>query len=129
LPGAKQEWTQITGFWWYYVAVRKEFIMNINGVDEQYMRGITGEDDNFAFRMDASGVPLIRNGEILGIHQNHSEADLEDIHSVRQDAPAWRRLRNNNIKLLNSWFVKREALANKDIDWGSAKAIVKKEIF
>lgn len=129
VKGATDEKSQLGGFWWYYVAVRKEHIMNINGVDERYMRGITAEDDNFAFRMYQSGVPLIRNPGIVGIHQDHSNSDQSDLHSIRQNANEWGKLRNHNIALLNDWFKTKDAVANKNIDWGSNNAIIKKEIF
>lgn len=129
IPGAMQEKGQLGGFWWYYVAVRKEHLMNINGVDERYMNGITAEDDNFAFRMDLSGVPLIRNHNIIGIHQDHSREDKLDLHSVR-DTNFWQELRNTNIRLFNNWFINHEScIANIDIDWGTDNAIIKQEIF
>lgn len=129
VKGAMDEKGQLGGFWWYYVAVRTEHIMNINGVDEMYMKGITAEDDNFAFRMYHSGVPLIRNHSIIGIHQDHSETDGSDLHSVRLNKKEWDILRNHNVNLLNNWFVTQDPIANKDIDWGSDNTIVKKEIF
>lgn len=129
LPGAKHIVSQLTGFWWYYVAVRKEHILAINGVDEQYMKGIAGEDDNFAFRMYEYGVPLVRHPAILGIHQDHSKEDKKDLHSVRDNTNIWTELRNHNITLLNSWHDKKTIIANKNIDWGTEKAIIKEEIF
>lgn len=127
---ATQDTDHCKGFWWYYVAVKKEFIMAIGGVDERFMEGITAEDDNFAFRLNAFGVPLIRDQEIIGIHQNHTREDGNDLHAVRSKNPnTWTFLRNHNINLLNSWWRTENPVANQGIDWGTNDAIIEKEIF
>lgn len=125
LPGAKDCTAQLGGFWGYYIAIRKEHLMEIHGFDEEYMKGIAADDDNFAFRVDAFGVPLIRNNTILGIHQDHSREDKSDLHSIRKnDINLWNELRDHNIRLLNGWHKDRKYLANENIDWGSEQAII-----
>lgn len=132
LVGAKYDVSVINGWWWYYIAVRKEHFLSINGVDERFMLGISGEDDDFANRMSHSGVPLIRNPSIEGIHQDHSEEDKKDLHSFRFDGSKWREFRRHNEIILNKWnrssLKEREAVANKVIDWGSENAIIEKVI-
>jgi len=111
------------------VAVRKEHILAINGVDERFMEGMTGEDDNFALRMAYSGVPLFRDKMIEGIHQDHSVSDKNDVHSIRFNKKQWEKLRNHNGKLLKDWAKSLNPIANVNINWGSDDAIIKKEIF
>lgn len=129
IPGAKEDVSVTKGWWWYYIAVRKEHVLAINGVDERYMRGVTGEDDNFAARLIASGVPLARNTTIEGIHQDHSREDRDERHGFRFDKRKWRRFRRHNINLMSGWSKTKEPVANKTIDWGSFNAIIEKEIF
>jgi GT2 family glycosyltransferase len=104
-------------------------LLAINGIDERFMEGMTGEDDDFALRMSHSGVPLYRNHEIIGIHQDHSREDKNDIHSFRFNKKTWNGLRNFNWKLLVAWRKHKDPVANKNINWGSDDAIIKMEIF
>jgi hypothetical protein len=130
LQGAKADATVTKGWWWYYMGARKEHIFAINGVDEEYMKGIAGEDDNFANRLMASGLPLKRNHAILGIHQDHSREDKkEDWHKWRFDRREWRRLRNYNDRLFTKWMETKQPVANTEIEWGSENAIIDKETF
>jgi GT2 family glycosyltransferase len=93
------------------------------------MLGITGEDDDFANRMRALGVPLQHSEEIVLIHQNHSEEDTKNsVHSWRFDAKKWNELRRGNVKMLREWFKNRDPIANKNINWGNFNAIIKERI-
>jgi len=129
IRGSKADVSVTKGFWWYYIAVRKEHLMSINGVDERFMRGISGEDDDLARRMKRSGVPLVREPSIEGIHQDHSAEDKKDLHAFRFNSKQWNKLRRINEKLLNSWNRTKNTVANTNIDWGSSEAIIKKENF
>jgi len=129
IPGAKADPSVTFGWWWYYIAVRKEHILAINGVDEKFMKGITGEDDDFALRMSFSGVPLIREHRIVGIHQDHTRNDKNDLHSFRYDKREWKRLRTINTNFLHEWIKYKNPVANEHIDWGSENAIIKVETF
>lgn len=129
ISGSKADTSVITGWWWYYMSIRKEHLLAINGVDEKYMLGIAAEDDNIALRIKASGVPLVREPNIEGIHQDHSKEDREDKHSFRFDKRKWNELRKINVEMLKAWEKSREPVANRGIDWGSEKAIIEKEIF
>lgn len=129
IPGATHDSSVFAGWWWYYVAVRKEYVFNINGVDERFMLGIAGEDDNFAMRMSCSGIPLIRSDHIIGIHQDHSEEDKKDHHSFRFNKNNFNTLANINRKFLEEWKISKNPIANKDINWGTDMAILKHEVF
>ena len=129
IPGSKADASVLKGWWWYYVAVRKEHLMAINGVDEKFMEGMTGEDDNFALRMSHSGVPLFREHGIVGIHQDHTANDKKDIHAFRFDKRTWKQLRDVSHRLSVEWARTRDPVANRGIEWGTYNAIIKEEIF
>jgi glycosyltransferase involved in cell wall biosynthesis len=128
INGAKADSSVTKGWWWYYVAVRKEHLLEINGVNEEFMRGMTGEDDDFAIRMSYSGVPLCRNHEIIGIHQDHSVEDKNDLHCIRYNKKKWHSLRNYSSTLLRSWARNKDPITNKNIEWGKLDAIIVREI-
>lgn len=130
IEGAKAIDGCTKGWWWYYVAVRKEHLLGIRGVDERFMLGIAGEDDDFARRMSHYGVPLKRDTRIVGIHQDHSAEDKKsENHSFRFDRRKWKSLRSHNTRLLREWLSKRDPVTNKNIDWGSFDAIIEEETF
>jgi glycosyltransferase involved in cell wall biosynthesis len=118
------------GFWWYYAAARKEYIMTARGVDERFMQGISGEDDDFAARMRFLGLQLLHDFDIIGIHQNHSREDrTSKIHKLRFDRSRWRNLRAHNLALLRECRRVGDPIVNKEINWGAEEAIVDMEIF
>ena len=82
--GAKAEIFPVNSFYWFIGAVRRDHIMAINGVDEQYLRGVYGEDDDFRIRIQMNkGLPKFIK-QIEGIHQNHigQENGHRDRHSA-----------------------------------------------
>jgi len=118
------------GFWWYYAATRKEYIMTARGVDERFMLGISGEDDDFAARMRFLGLRLMHDHDILGIHQNHSREDRVDAtHKFRFNRSKWRNLRAYNLGLLMDCRKSGDPIVNKGINWGAEEAIVDMEVF
>lgn len=130
LPAARESKPDLAGFWWYYAAIRKEYVLKIHGVDEKYMEGICGEDDDFANRLSFLGLELKHNKKIVGIHQNHSREDKKDtVHNIRFDKQLWRKMRNHNLRLLEACKNVCDPIANKNIDWGTEEAIIDKEIF
>jgi len=129
IPGALDNPAPLKGWWWYYIAIQKEHMLNIHGVDERFMLGIAGEDDDLANRIMRWGVPLTRHPEVVGLHQEHSHEDSMDaLHSWRFDRRKWHSLRQHNIKLLREWFTDKNPVANRDIDWGCFDAIIKERI-
>lgn len=130
INGAIAGQPDLTGFWWYYAAARKEYILNINGIDERYMLGISGEDDDFAERMSLSGIKLLHDRRITGIHQDHTREDrLHPDHKFRFNKREWDNLRNLNCALLEKCMNGDEFIVNKNIEWGTEKAIIYKEVF
>jgi glycosyltransferase involved in cell wall biosynthesis len=118
------------GFWWYYAATRKEYIMTTRGVDERFMLGMTGEDDNFADRMRFLGLSIFHDHKILGIHQNHTREDRSDrTHKMRFNEEQWLDLRNNNVKLLWDCRKSGDPIVNKGINWGAEEAILEMKVF
>jgi len=118
------------GFWWYYAATRKEYIMTVRGVDERFMLGITAEDDDFAERMRFLGLKLAHDFEIIGIHQNHSREDrTSTTHGWRFNETKWRNMRAHNMKLLYDRKRSGDPIVNKGIDWGTDIAILDMEVF
>jgi glycosyltransferase involved in cell wall biosynthesis len=114
-------------FYWFFCATKKENIMAINGCDEEFMRGICGDDDDFANRINEYGSEKIHNYQIVGIHQDHSKEDRADPLRRRRDK-TWEAARMINTKYLEEWTTKRnkEVIVNKNRDWGSDKLIVGK---
>ncbi len=131
INGAKADKTINNGWWWYYLAVRKSHLLDMRGVDERFMLGISGEDDDLANRLIAKKLEMTRNHDIICIHQDHSLEDKSDsLHSWRYNNVEWRRLRSNNESLLNEWRIKKnKVITNENIDWGSFDAIIEKEEF
>jgi len=52
-------------------AVPKKLLEAINGIDEEYMRGLSYEDTDTGRRMMAAGARLVHDDGIIGIHQWH----------------------------------------------------------
>jgi len=113
--------------YWYFMAVAKENVEKIGGVDERFCQGFCAEDDDFANRMRFNGiVPVFEHG-ILGIHQDHSEIDkLSKKHSLRKTLDG-KFLRNKNINLMNENKKNKLVIANKTHIWGNADLVIHHE--
>jgi len=113
--------------YWYLMAVKKEYVEKIGGVDEAFAKGFCAEDDDFSNRMERSGVMPVFEHKMIGIHQDHSREDrLDAKHSIRK-TPEGQRLRRKNTMLWKSNTVKGVVEVNKDHTWGDTKVIVKHE--
>lgn len=63
--------------YWYIGFVKKKHAEAINGVNESYLQGVYGEDDEVKERLRSHGVLPALNKGIRGIHIDHShEGDL-----------------------------------------------------
>lgn len=63
--------------YWYIAFLKKKYHEDINGVDERYMEGVYGEDDDWKERLRSHGVLPELNKNIRGIHIDHTyEGDL-----------------------------------------------------
>ena len=113
-------------FYWFFCATKKENIMAINGCDEEFMRGICGDDDDFANRINIL-APKTHDFRIIGIHQDHSFEDRGDKKRIRRNR-TWEEARIRNTKYLQEWYTKRnkDPVANKNRHWGSSKLIIEK---
>lgn len=114
-------------FYWFFCASKKENIMTINGCDEEFMRGICGDDDDFANRINEFGATKVHDFRILGIHQDHSLEDKKDSKRIRRNKN-WEIARIRNTNYLREWETLRnkDPIANKNLDWGSEKIIISK---
>lgn len=131
LPGAKDNCHTCPPHppaYWYWMVANKKDVFNIFGVDERFLQGITGEDDDFSNRMKLSGVKPLFDHSMIGIHQNHSEINKIGDHSIRF-TPKWKELRNTNLKLLKENIDNKTFVVNKDHIWGDPNVIVGIDFF
>lgn len=132
IPGAKEECMTMPPHppaYWYFMAVAKEHIMTIGGVDERFLGGLCGEDDDFSNRMKLAGVTPVFEPRILGIHQDHSREDAGDgIHIDRHEGPGYN-FWVHNIKLLKANIASKDPVTNKEHEWGSSDLIVLDETY
>jgi glycosyltransferase involved in cell wall biosynthesis len=114
--------------YWYCMAVAKKHVMQIGGVDERFLGGICGEDDDFANRMRFVGITPVFEHKIIGIHQNHDSCDSCNLkHNIRQ-SQKWNDLRNHNLNLMYENIKNKDPFANKTHVWGNLETI-EKEVF
>lgn len=131
LPGAKHNCHSCPPHppaYWYWMVANKKDVFKISGVDERFMQGISGEDDDFANRMKLSGTFTLFDHSMIGIHQNHLSANKIGDHSVRF-TPKWKELRETNLKFLRENIDNKTFVANSDHVWGDPGVIVSKEFF
>lgn len=128
LPQARVRDITHDTFYWFICAVKKAHVMEIGGCDEEYMKGICGDDDDFANRIDALGVKKVHDFRMVGIHQDHSIEDRLDP-KRRRKSPAWEQARMRNTKYLDDWYTARQKTpyANKGRDWGSERVVLHRE--
>ncbi len=127
LPQSRVQDITAKTFYWFWMACKKSRIMEINGCDEEFMRGICGDDDDFANRICEAGAEKIHNYDIKGIHQDHRAEDRNDPKRTRWDA-IWEPARLRNTRYLEEWAQRgREAVANQGRDWGSDKLVIYQE--
>lgn len=128
-PTAKMRDITHNTYYWFICAVKREHIMAINGCDEEYMKGICGDDDDFANRIDALGIKKTHDFRIEGIHQDHTAEDRLDP-KRRRRSNVWEVARLRNTKYLDDWYTvrNRTPYANLNRDWGSDRLILSKHV-
>ena len=109
--------------YWFLSFLRREIAVRVGGVDEEYLRGVYGEDDDFRDRVRLSGVPLVRNDSIRGIHLDHSD----EKHWKQQRASAhWREAGERNrarYRAAQALGKSRPWRTNTGKDWGSDRCV------
>lgn len=123
IGGAKDSWPGHNTWYWYIMGVRKDWVFTVNGVDEIYMLGCCGEDDDFRNRIDWAGCSPQDDLEVVGIHQNHSD---EGDHRLRDDR-WWAGAEKNRIRYRDS-LPKRKVLVNEGKQWGDLSCVVGDEV-
>jgi hypothetical protein len=110
------------------MAVAKKYVIQIGGVDERFLGGICGEDDDFSNRMRFAGIIPVFEHKIIGIHQNHDSCDANDItHNIRQ-SQKWNDLRHHNLNLMYENIKNKTCVANKTHVWGNLETIIEEVI-
>jgi glycosyltransferase involved in cell wall biosynthesis len=92
-------------------AMRKQDFVAIQGIEELFMNGQGYEDDDFIRRVRLSGVELILDEEISGLHLCHPRSH-------------WSKLPLND-KLFALFRDSNTLVANQGRDWGSFKCITR----
>lgn len=106
-------------YWFGAVFSRTEF-MNAGGMDEEFLRGFAGEDDEWAERMLRRGVQWRWSDRLKIVHQHHGDENRNWIHT-----PA----HATNIERLNHSRAQATMVANVGHEWGADSCIVGKEVF
>jgi GT2 family glycosyltransferase len=63
-------------YWW--MGCRMEWIKGIGGWDEEYLRGIAFEDNDFAARLFDKVQKFVFDDSVMVIHQSHSQTAYSD---------------------------------------------------
>lgn len=111
--------TGCRGPWWYYAGWLKADHEMIGGVDEEFLRGFAGDDDDHAERMNRCGVPLHWDDRMCVLHQYHTPP----IHQVEKS-----RHEHNKARLLDG-RLRGRIKVNDTHQWGGDNAVVSKELF
>ncbi len=109
-------------FYWFLLAVKKKHIFDIGGVDEEYLRGVCGEDDDFAARLRTSGIENVHEFRMIGIHLDHSQEDNYDPKRQRR-TKLWEEGRMINTERWNNWHKHKTIIANTGKVWGNGDVI------
>jgi glycosyltransferase involved in cell wall biosynthesis len=132
IPGAKEECVTMPPHppaYWYFMTVAREHVLRISGVDERFLGGLCGEDDDFSNRMKLAGVTPVFEPRILGIHQDHSREDRNDGIHIDRSQGAGYHFWVHNITLLKENLASKDPVTNKGHDWGSANLITLDETY
>jgi len=132
IPGAKEQCVTMPPHppaYWYFMAVAKKHVMTIGGVDERFLGGLCGEDDDFANRMKFLGVTPVFEPRILGIHQDHSREDHGDgVHIPRNEGAGYH-FWVHNMKILKANLASQDPVTNQNYEWGSPSLITLDETY
>lgn len=125
-PGAKDTYNTSAGWYWYILFLRKYFVDKVRGVDEEYLKGVCAEDDDFAIRIARAGTNHIRDNRIKAIHLWHFDEDAPN--RKRWGNKFWEEGARINRSRFYDLQKSNRYLANETIDWGSESVVIQKEI-
>lgn len=121
--------------YWYIQFFPKQPALAIGGVDEEYLRGVYAEDDNFKSRLRMAGIeefyagrhdttnPPTGSDHIIGIHQSHYyERTLYP--KQNRDGSMWNKGAETNRRRWTQWCAGPQIKANEDRDWGSELLVI-----
>jgi glycosyltransferase involved in cell wall biosynthesis len=113
--------------YYYFAVVAKQYVCDINGLDERFGQGFCAEDDDFANRMKMNSVMPVFEHSIVGIHQDHSMENSKK-HNIRYDKKG-KMLRYNNLTIMRENIMNQKRVVNLNHLWGDPKVITKHEVF
>lgn len=117
-------------YYWFIEFIPREACLAVGGVDEEFLRGVYGEDDDFrqrgrsavrgeTYRARTNGMHGW-NGNIIGIHQNH-QSECDTIKNQDRNGHAWDKW--GKINREKFYMFTFEKVANAGKDWGSEKCV------
>lgn len=119
--------------YWFVQFFQKAAALEIGGVDEEYLRGVYAEDDNFKARLRMNGIEEtyagrprligITDNYIVGIHQSHKyEGDLYN--KQNRNSKFWDDGAHKNRERWQHWCLNPVTVANENKSWGSDEYII-----
>jgi len=106
--------------YWYGAVFSRELFMKIGGVDEEFLRGFAGEDDDWAERMQRAGADWRWNDSLRILHLYHGAENKRHHLSPAHTA---------NISRLEESRRQARVVANEGYDWGSSEVVTGKSVF
>lgn len=107
--------------YYYFLAVKKEYITKIGGLDERFCQGYCGEDDDLANRLKMSGITPVFDHKMIGIHQDHSQENT----TKHLDRYKNNNLKQHNLRLIQENINNYNYIANRTHTWGDPNMIIK----
>lgn len=111
--------TAVRGPWWFIAAFHRQHFIEIGGIDEQFLLGFAGEDDDWAERMQRGGFNREWDDRMSVLHQYHTPPQTKADPRKHED---------NKNRLVAS-RVSGRVLANQNHDWGSDKSVVSVQVY
>ncbi len=104
--------------YWFGAVFSRSLFLNTGGIDEEFLRGYAGEDDEWAERMVRNGVEWRWSDKFQILHQHHGARPF--VNSVEHEMNIARLKRSRELM---TYF------ANQDYDWGSDAVITRRHVF
>jgi hypothetical protein len=101
--------------YWFTSVFMRSMFHQVGGIDERFLKGFAGEDDEWAERMRRNGCEYTWTPDLEVIHLYHTPP---------QNTMKDRNWHVHNKSLLEDARNRRAMVANADHDWGSNKSVV-----